>query len=55
MQRALVIVTTLELDPASPRYKERLVEQLSHAAHSHLAKFSDADGFVLINRPRHWN
>jgi hypothetical protein len=53
MQRVLVIVTTLELDPASPRYQDRLVEQLSRAAHSRLARFSDADGFVLINRLRH--
>jgi hypothetical protein len=50
----LVIVTTIELDPKSGRYNERLVEKLSRAANGYLARSSEATAFVLVNRVRHW-
>jgi len=48
-QRVLVIMTTMELDPKSDRYKEELVDRLSRAAKEHLARSSEADGFVIMN------
>jgi hypothetical protein len=53
-QRVLVIVTSMELDPKSDRYKEKLVERLSRAAKEHLARSSEADGFVITNPFRQW-
>jgi hypothetical protein len=53
-RRVLVIVTTIELDPKSHRYDDRLVEKLSRAAHGYLARSSEATAFVLMNRPRDW-
>jgi hypothetical protein len=50
----LVIMTTIELDPKSDRYNERLVEKLSRAANEYLARSSEATAFVLVNRLRHW-
>jgi hypothetical protein len=45
-QRILVIVTTMELDPAERHYKKKFVERLSNAAREHLAHSSDASAFV---------
>jgi hypothetical protein len=53
-RRVLVIVTTIELDPKSHRYDDRLVERLSRAAKGYLARSSEATAFVLMNRPRNW-
>ena len=53
-ERVLVIVTTLALDPKSPRYKKDLVEKLSQAAKAYLAQSFDATAYVLLNRLRHW-
>ncbi len=53
-ERVLVIVTTMELDPSSPRYKKNLVEKLSYAAKGYLTKSSDATSYVLLNRLRNW-
>ena len=53
-QRVLVIVTTMELDPKSDRYKEKLVERLSRAAKEHLARSSEADDFITMNPFRQW-
>jgi hypothetical protein len=50
----LVIVTTMELDPKSDRYDDRLVERLSRAASGYLASSSEATSFVLMNRPKDW-
>lgn len=50
----LVIVTTIELDPKSKRYKARVVERLSAAAQEFLASAKNAKGFILINRLRDW-
>jgi hypothetical protein len=52
--RLLAIVTTLELDPKSRRYKRKYVEKLSRAANDYLAGSDEATAFVLLNRPRHW-
>ncbi len=54
-ERVLVIVTTMELDPTSPRYKKNLVEKLSYAAKGYLSKSSDATSYVLVNRLRNWD
>src|SRR5271166_5024932 len=53
-QRVLVIVTTMELDPKSDRFKKKLVERLSHAAKEHLAQSCDADAFIIMNPLRDW-
>lgn len=56
MQRTLIIVTTLALDPKSKRYKKRMVERLALAAEEYLAANpTEATGFILINRPRDWD
>ena len=54
-QRILVIVTTMELDPAGCHYRKKRVERLSHLASEHLAQSSDANAFVIVNpmRQRH--
>jgi hypothetical protein len=53
-QTLLVVVTTVELDPKSKRYKPKIVERLSAAAQEFLASSKSAKGFVLINRLRDW-
>ena len=50
----LLVVTTLELDPAHEGYKKSFVERLSRAVEHHLSQFPDVAGFVLINRLRDW-
>ncbi len=54
-ERVLVIVTTMELDPASSRYKKSFVEKLSHAARDYLTQSAEATSYVLVNRVRHWH
>ena len=53
-QRVLVVVTTMELDPKSDRYKEKLVDRLSRAAKEHLSRSSQADRFIIMNPSRQW-
>jgi hypothetical protein len=56
VQRTLVIITTLSLDPKSKRYKKKLVDRLAIAAQEYLAANpKEASGFVLINRRRDWD
>jgi hypothetical protein len=50
----LAIVTTLELDPNSKKYKKPVVEKLSRAALKYLADSGKATAFVLMNRPKDW-
>ena len=51
----LAIVTTLELDPESKKYKQLLVDRLSRAAQKFVADSgSVATAFVLMNRPKDW-
>ena len=52
--RVLAIVTTLELDPKSQKYKKTYVEKLSRAANNYLAGSDEVTAFVLLNRPRDW-
>ena len=52
--RVLAIVTTLELDPKSQKYKKPFVEKLPRAAKDFLANSHEATAFVLLNRPRDW-
>ena len=51
----LVIVTTMELDPAGRHYNKKLVEKLSEAATEHLAQSFVADAFVIMNPMRQWD
>ena len=53
--RVLVIVTTMELDPAAHHYKKKLIEKLSHAAKEYLALSSVASAFVIMNPMRQWD
>jgi hypothetical protein len=53
-QQILVIVTAVELDPQSERYKKRLVERLSAAARDHVAGSDRVTAFMLMNRPKDW-
>jgi len=53
-QSILVIVTTLELDAGSKKYKEELVATLGGAAKEYLAKSQAATIYVLTNRVRDW-
>ena len=51
----LAIVTTLELDPESKKYKKSFVDRLSMAAQKYVADSgSAAKAFVLMNRPKDW-
>ncbi|WP_158814323.1 hypothetical protein [Methylocapsa sp. S129] len=56
MQRTLIIVTTLALDPKSKQYKKKMVDRLASAAAEYVAANpEEASGFVLINRLRDWS
>ena len=51
----LAIVTTLELDPKSKKYKQSSVDRLSRAAQKYVADSGRvATAFVLMNRPKDW-
>ena len=51
----LAIVTTLELDPDSKKYKKSFVDRLSRAAQKYVADSgSVANTFVLMNRSKDW-
>ena len=54
VQRILVVVTTIELDPEKGRYKKETVEHLAAAAQEYLAGSAEADGYMLLNRLRDW-
>jgi hypothetical protein len=52
----LAIVTTLELDPESKKYKKHIVDRLSSAAQKYVADSGGvAKAFVLMNRPKDWH
>ena len=51
---ALVIVTTLDLDPAAKGYKADLVERLHEAARAFLAEKPDLTSYAVVNRPKDW-
>ena len=54
-QRTLIVVTTLELNPESRKFKADKVERLAEAASEFIDKHSGKiASFVLINRPRDW-
>lgn len=53
-QRVLVVVTTLELDPNSKRYKAKLVDKLTRAAQEYLEQSSEAASFIIMNPLREW-
>jgi hypothetical protein len=53
-QRVLVIVTTMELDPANKRFNKKLVEKLSRAAREYLALSSVASAYIIMNPMRQW-
>ncbi|MDX7952724.1 hypothetical protein P7D22_16270 [Lichenihabitans sp. Uapishka_5] len=54
-RRLLVVITTLELDETHKGFKADKVARLSDAARDWLkTQATEADDFVLINRPRDW-
>jgi hypothetical protein len=53
-QHVLVVVTTLDLDSQSDRYKKRLVETLSSAARDFVLRKDRVEAFRLLNRPKEW-
>jgi hypothetical protein len=54
-RQILAVVTTIELDPKSRRYKRGLVDRLSAAARDYLATSDHVKEFVLMNRPKDWH
>ncbi len=54
-RHVLVVLTTLELDPESDKYKKKLVDRLSEVAAAHVAEHFDITDFILINRPKDWD
>ena len=51
----LVIITGLQLDRDSPKFKEVQMNRLSDAARNWLEDHpSEADDFMLMNRPKKW-
>ena len=53
-RRVLLVVTTLELDPESEKYRKKLVNRLSDAVSLYLEAESDVAEFILVNRTRDW-
>ena len=54
-QRLLVVVTTLELDRESKKFKQDKVERLSDAVSEWLnTNTREADAFLLMNRFKDW-
>jgi hypothetical protein len=45
----LIIVTTMELDPSSNRYKSHLVERLSRSAKDYVSRSFEVDSYVVMN------
>ena len=54
-RHVLVVLTTLELDPESDKYKKKLVDRLSEAAAAYVAERFEVTDFILINRPKDWD
>ena len=55
VQPILVIITSLELDPAHRRFNAKNVERLSAAARDWIqANAGEASDFLLMNRPKKW-
>jgi hypothetical protein len=51
---ALLIVTTLELNPAAHGYKPDKVERLHEAARAYLADTPEITSYAVLNRPKDW-
>jgi hypothetical protein len=52
----LVIVTTLELEPESKKFKKDKIERLSGAAQEFIAEQSPAvESFLLMSRVKDWH
>jgi hypothetical protein len=54
-RHVLVVLTTLELDPESQKYKKKLVDRLSAEAAAYVAANFEVTDFILINRPKDWD
>ena len=54
-QPILVIITSLELDPAHRRYNAKNFERLTVAAKEWIeANAGEASDYLLMNRPKKW-
>jgi hypothetical protein len=51
---ALLIVTTLELDPSGHSYKADKVARLHEAARAYLAETPEVTSYAVLNRPKDW-
>lgn len=54
-RHVLVILTTLELNPQSDKYKKKLVERLRQEAETFVAGRFDVTDYVLIDSPKDWD
>ena len=54
-ETVLVIVTTLELDPAQRRFNQKNVDRLHHAAQAFLGESKELSGYAIVNRPKDWD
>jgi hypothetical protein len=52
---ALLIVTTLELDPKAHGYKADKVERLHAAAREYLAHTPEIGSYAVLARPKDWD
>ena len=51
---ALLIVTTLELDPKAKGFKAGHVERLHAAAREYLAQAPEISSYAVLTRPKDW-
>jgi hypothetical protein len=54
-QDALIVVTTLELDPTAKHYKKPQVERLHEAARAYLAETPELASYAVLARPKDWD
>lgn len=53
-RRVLIVVTTVELDPESEKFKKKQVDRLSDAVSLYLEADGDVAEFILVNCTRDW-
>ena len=51
---ALLVITTLELDPTANSYKADKVERLHEAARAYLAEVPEIASYAVLSRPKDW-
>jgi len=51
----LIVVTTLELDPAAHGYVKKHVERLTNEIEAYVAATPNLAGYALVDRPKDWD